>query len=481
MFKQVMSGRAVSKDPVGTPDSPVVVVAADPYYAQNVADEVAHRLGIPTGNASTLTDFSAAGPSSIAASAGDLADVALRRRVRRSAHVAWVRSARHGNQREEAESLAVLSTAADAIIEFDPSDDGGVSESVDGVLRSLADKPGALSPLVDEQQMVFGDGRRTDIVVGHGVIDRLKDFVHSGCRKVAIVTQAGIDVTVDCGVEQRVFEVPPGESAKRLDVVGDLASRFAQWGMTRADMVVAVGGGVVTDLGGFAAASYHRGIPVVHVATTLLGQIDAAIGGKCGVNLPEGKNLVGAFWQPRAVLCEIEALDTLPTREFTAGMGELAKYHFLGGGHLDRLTLTPRVARSAAIKADVVTGDEREVGRRAILNYGHTLAHALETAGHYDLRHGEAVGIGLIYAAELAHRLGRINAERVAEHRKVVRGYGLSTEIPDGYDLDLLVDLFARDKKALTGITFVLDGPNGVETVPVDDNTALRETLDAVI
>ncbi len=355
-----------------------------------------------------------------------------------------------------------------------------LSEAVRRIAGAIEQAPGRKDSVVEQQAMVFGDGRRTDILVGRGAAGRLRDFVDERCGRVAIVTQAGIDVAVDSGVKQEVFEVPPGESAKRMDVVADLASKFARWGMTRADMVVAVGGGVVTDLGGFVAASYHRGIPVIHVATTLLGQIDAAIGGKCGVNLPEGKNLVGAFWQPRAVLCEIDSLDTLPTREFTSGMGELAKYHFLGGGHLDRVPLTPRVARSAAIKADVVTGDEREGGRRAILNYGHTLAHALETVGEYDLRHGEAVGIGLVYAAELARRLGRIDDERVAEHRRVVRGYGLSTQIPDGYDLDQLVQLFSRDKKAVAGITFVLDGPNGVETVPVADTALLRETLDAV-
>src|SRR5213075_2161393 len=191
---------------------------------------------------------------------------------------------------------------------------------------------------------------------------------------------------------------------------------------------------------------YHRGVSVIHVATTLLGQIDAAIGGKTGVNLPEGKNLVGAFWQPAAVLCDTEVLETLPPREYRSGLGEMAKYHFLGGEALVDCNLDERVARCVAIKADVVAGDEREGGRRAILNYGHTLGHALETAGHYDLRHGEAVAIGLIYAAELARRLGRIDADRVAEHRRVVAGYDLPMSLPPGSDAEQLVGLFARDK-----------------------------------
>src|SRR5207237_2626922 len=165
---------------------------------------------------------------------------------------------------------------------------------------------------------------------------------------------------------------------------------------------------------------------------TLLAQVDAAIGGKTGVNLPEGKNLVGSFWQPAAVLCDTKVLETLPPREYRSGLGEMAKYHFLGGEALVDCNLDERVARCVAIKAEVVASDEREGGRRAILNYGHTLAHALETAGHYDLRHGEAVAIGLCFAARLADRLGRIDEHRVKEHEHVVVGYGLPTWIPAG-------------------------------------------------
>jgi len=238
---------------------------------------------------------------------------------------------------------------------------------------------------------------------------------------------------------------------------------------------------VVTDTAGFAAAVYHRGVSVVHVPTTLLAQVDAAIGGKTGVNLPEGKNLVGAFWQPAAVLCDIEALETLPPREYRSGLGEMAKYAFLGVDRLPDLALDEAVAACVACKAEVVASDEREGGRRAILNYGHTLAHALETAGRYDLRHGEAVAIGLVYAAELARALGRIDHERVAEHRRVVARYDLPMTVPPDLDLDEVVDLFGRDKKAVDGITFVLDGPRGVEPVGVDDRSLLRATLEALL
>ncbi|MFT7597267.1 MAG: 5-deoxy-5-amino-3-dehydroquinate synthase [Acidimicrobiales bacterium] len=329
------------------------------------------------------------------------------------------------------------------------------------------------------------DGRSYPVHVGPGVIADLASLIPPGTQRVAVVTQTGVGVTVDPGLPFEVFTVPDGEAAKRLSVVEDLARQMAQSGMTRRDLVVAVGGGVVTDLGGFLAASYHRGINVIHVATTLLGQIDAAIGGKCGVNLPEGKNLVGAFWQPAAVICDTDTLATLPAREFSSGLGELAKYQFIGGDHLagrrlDELDLAEQVATCVRIKADVVASDEREGGRRAILNYGHTLGHALETAGAYDIRHGEGVAIGLVYAAEVARRLGRIEAASVDEHRRLVEQFGLATTVPANSDHHALVELFRKDKKATDGITFVLDGPDGVESVIVDDVDLLLDALLAV-
>jgi 5-deoxy-5-amino-3-dehydroquinate synthase len=323
--------------------------------------------------------------------------------------------------------------------------------------------------------------RTYPVVVGPGARAELAALLPKGVRRAAIVTQAGIGFAVDgatgAGVEPRVFELGDGEGAKSLASVEALCRAWSQWGLTRGDVVVAVGGGVVTDTAGFAAAVYHRGVPVVQVPTTLLGMVDAAIGGKTGVNLPEGKNLVGAFWQPVAVVCDTDALATLPEREQRSGRGEMAKYHFLTGDDLDALPLDRRIAACVAIKAAVVAGDEREgVGNRkgrAILNYGHTLAHALETAGRYDLRHGEAVAIGLCYAAELAHALGRIDQARVDEHYRVVRAYDLPDRLPAGHDHVELVDLMARDKKAVDGLTFVLDGPDGVEVVAgVDPATA---------
>lgn len=325
----------------------------------------------------------------------------------------------------------------------------------------------------------LGD-RSYDVLVGEGVRSELPRLIPQGARRVAVVTQEGLDIDVDPRREHRVFTMGAGEHAKSMATVEELCREFARWGLTRSDCVVAVGGGIVTDTAGYAAASYHRGVPVVHVATTLVAQVDAAIGGKTGVNIPEGKNLIGAYWQPSGVVCDTELLSSLPPREYRCGLGEIAKYHFLGAGDLDALSLDEKVAECVAIKAAVVAGDEREGGARATLNYGHTLAHAIEIAGDHDLRHGEAVAIGLIFAAELAFRLGRIDAARVAEHRRVVGSYDLPLTLPVGLDSTELIELMGRDKKALDGVTFVLDGPNGIESVTDVDVALIEAAIDAI-
>lgn len=322
--------------------------------------------------------------------------------------------------------------------------------------------------------------RSYPVVVGDGARHELATMLPRGARRAAVVTQSGVGVEVDPGVAHERFEIPDGEATKTLATVESLCRAWSRWGLTRADVVVAVGGGLTTDLAGYAAASYHRGIAVVHVATTLLAQVDAAIGGKTGVNLPEGKNLVGAFWQPHAVICDTGTLATLPPRELRNGHGEMAKYAFLGVPDLPSLPLDEAVAACVRCKAEVVASDEREGGRRAVLNYGHTLAHALETATDYGIRHGEAVAVGIVFAAEVAHRLGRIDADRVAEHRRVVASYDLSDRLPAGVDAAELVTLFGRDKKAVAGLTFVLDGPEGVEPVAVDDRDLLADALTAI-
>ncbi len=332
----------------------------------------------------------------------------------------------------------------------------------------------------------LGD-RSYDVLVGHGVRTELAGLLPPTARRVAVVTQQGIPIDVDPGLPTEVFTIGQGEAHKSLDTIEELCRGFARFGLTRNDVVVGVGGGMVTDVAGFAAASWHRGVAVVHVSTTLVGMVDAAIGGKTGVNLAladrvGGKNLIGAYWQPSGVVCDLDALTTLPPREVRCGRGEMAKYHFLTGDDLLAMDEAERIARCIEIKAEIVAGDERESGRRALLNYGHTLAHALETETNYSLAHGEAVAVGLIYAAHVARRLGRIDDRRVEQHYEVVGGsYELDTSLPSGLDPQRLVELMGHDKKVRSaGLTFVLDGPDGVEVVtgvPID---AANDALNAM-
>jgi 5-deoxy-5-amino-3-dehydroquinate synthase len=318
------------------------------------------------------------------------------------------------------------------------------------------------------------DERGYDVLVGPGVRAGVADCVPAGAKRATVVTQQGIGVEVDPGVPFEVMTIAGGERAKSLGTIEEICSFMARTGMHRGDVVVAVGGGVVTDVAGFAASSYNRGIALINVPTSLLGQVDAAIGGKNGVNLKEGKNLVGSFWQPVGVFCDTETLASLPAREWRSGRGEMAKYAFLGVEDLDSLNLREQVASCVALKAAVVAADEKEGSRRVVLNYGHTLAHALEAAGlatedsngpATELRHGEAVGIGLVFAAEVAHEMGRIDISRVRRHREVVAGYDLATRLPPGADPATLVRFMTRDKKSDGGLTMVLDGPDGVEAV----------------
>jgi 3-dehydroquinate synthetase len=232
-----------------------------------------------------------------------------------------------------------------------------------------------------------------------------------------------------------------------------------------------------------------RGVDVVQVPTTLLAMVDSAIGGKTGVNLPEGKNLVGAFHQPVAVLADPAVLATLPDREYKCGLGEIAKYALMEGHDLDvdglvardAGALTAAVTQSAAIKARYVAADEFErSGVRAVLNYGHTLAHALETATGHALLHGEAVAIGLVFAGQLAGALERIDQAAVQHHETIVAGLGLPVAAPPGLRADDLLPIMARDKKSAGKLTFMLAGPTGIERVDEPDPAAVRKAFAAV-
>ncbi len=344
-----------------------------------------------------------------------------------------------------------------------------------------------------------------DVVVGRGALRELGPLL-AARRRVAVVSQPGIAehhaAAVLAGVPNaEVFRIGDGEQAKALTTVEQLARDFARWGLLRDDAVVALGGGVVGDVTGFTAAVYHRGIAVVQAPTTLLAQIDAAVGGKTGVDLPEGKNLVGAFHQPMGVVVDVDTLETLPEREYRSGLGEVAKYALIarmteehtaladlveqqaaGIRARDPEILTDLVSRCVELKADVVMRDpEERTGVRSILNYGHTLAHALETStGYDDLLHGEAVALGLVFAGELAAALGRVDGATGASHREIVAALGLPTRAPAGLDAAKLLELMRRDKKARGGLTFVLAGPSGLERVDDPPAPALERAFAVV-
>ena len=321
-------------------------------------------------------------------------------------------------------------------------------------------------------------GREYPVLIGQGVVNDIAQFLPTTARKAVIITQSGIPANLALPIESKTVIIGQGESTKSLATIESLSQEFADMGITRNDVIIGVGGGMVTDIAGFAASTWHRGTPVVHVATSLLAMVDAAIGGKTGVNLPQGKNLVGAFWQPSAVFCDLDSLATLPERELRCGLGEVAKYHFLTGDDLLAMRLDERVARCVGIKGSFVEQDEHESGKRAFLNYGHTLAHALETVGNHQLAHGEAVAIGLIFAARLARALERIDDARVDYHELVVgQTYSLQTRMPDGLDIDALLAAMARDKKALNGLTFILDSPQGLEIVAGISAEVVRSEL----
>jgi shikimate kinase / 3-dehydroquinate synthase len=321
--------------------------------------------------------------------------------------------------------------------------------------------------------------RSYEVLVGRGLAERMSTLLppFEGAEKAFVVTHESLrrltlaaeEALGSSGLSTTVLTVPEGERAKSIEVAGGLYRELSEAGAHRHDVIVGVGGGVVTDVAGFVASTYARGMPVVFVATTLLGQVDAAIGGKTALNLPRGKNLIGTFYQPRAVICDVDLLAGCPIEEMRSGMAEVAKYGFIADPDFldyieakgravyegDGRILVETVSRSASIKASIVTADEREAGQRAILNYGHTFAHAIEHgAGFGGIRHGEAVAIGMMTAAYLAHELGRINDDVVEVHRRVLSALDLPTTAR--LSLDELERGWALDKKHLKGVRFVL-------------------------
>ncbi|MGI8522540.1 MAG: 3-dehydroquinate synthase [Nocardioides sp.] len=317
-----------------------------------------------------------------------------------------------------------------------------------------------------------------DVVVGQHLVDRLPEMLGQGVQRVALVHAPGLEPLVAevtdalADLDVLALPVPDGEDAKTVAVAASCWEALGEAGFTRSDAVVTLGGGATTDLGGFVAATWLRGVRVVHVPTTLLGMVDAAVGGKTGVNTGAGKNLVGAFHEPHGVLCDLATLRGLPRAELVAGLGEVVKCGFVadpvilelvegvdpGGLDADSAVLRELVERAIRVKIDVVVGDLRETGGldgiagmpghpgREVLNYGHTMAHAIERVSGYAVRHGEAVSIGCVFAAELARHAGVLDPAVADRHHRVLERVGLPTGWSGGAYAELRAAM-AVDKK----------------------------------
>jgi 3-dehydroquinate synthase len=319
-----------------------------------------------------------------------------------------------------------------------------------------------------------------EVIVGRGLLGELVETVQ-GASKVAVIHPPTLTATAEtvreelaaAGLDAHLAQIPDAEDGKALSVAGVCWEVLGRIGLDRQGVVVGLGGGAVTDLAGFVAATWLRGVRLVNVPTTLLGMVDAALGGKTGINTEAGKNLVGAFHEPSAVLVDLATLTTLPAHELVAGMAEVVKGGFIADPRiLELIEADPKaaidpegdviaelVARKIRIKADVVGQDLRESGLREVLNYGHTLGHAIERRERYRWRHGAAISVGLVYAAELARLAGRLDDATTDRHRDVLESIGLPTRY-DAEALPQLIDGMRNDKKTRAGVLrfVVLDG-----------------------
>lgn len=358
---------------------------------------------------------------------------------------------------------------------------------------------------MEEVRVELGE-RSYSICIGPGILDGLGRAVRDfGFSRVAVVSNPtvygiygervlGPLKAAGCGAAY--VTVPDGEEYKELLWAYYLYGELLRLRLDRSSALIALGGGVVGDLTGFVASTYMRGIPFIQVPTTLLAQVDSSVGGKTGVNHPLGKNIIGTFHQPVLVWADVETLKTLARRELLAGMAEVIKYgvirdpeffHFLEDRRDDILGLEPGaiaqvIRRSCEIKAEVVSSDEREAGLRAVLNYGHTVGHAIETAtGYSSYLHGEAVAIGMCAEAHLARLLGSLDSASEERIRSLVRSYGLPDRVPPGIEPERLIASMELDKKAVAGtLRFVLPGRIGAVTVEaVGDRSKIAAALKA--
>lgn len=311
-----------------------------------------------------------------------------------------------------------------------------------------------------------------EVVIGRHLLGELPRLLGDAVRKVLVIHPTALAATAEAmredlvahGYEALLAEVPDAEPAKSAQVASFCWQVLGQADFTRSDAIVGLGGGATTDLAGFVASTWLRGVKVVHVPTTLLAMVDAAVGGKTGINTVEGKNLVGTFHAPAGVLCDLAALASMPKHDYVAGLGEVVKCGFIADPRIlelveqhgpeitdperaaESVVLAELVERSVAVKARVVGEDLREAGLREILNYGHTLGHAIEHVERYTWRHGAAVSVGMVFAAELARLAGRLDESVVARHRSILTGLGLPTTYR-GDRWDQLHAAMRRDKK----------------------------------
>ena len=292
-----------------------------------------------------------------------------------------------------------------------------------------------------------------------------------------------MDSLTAAGIKAELFTFPHGEKNKTVGTIGTLASKLARSGFDRYDAILAFGGGVTGDIAGFLASSYMRGIPFVQVPTTLLAQVDSSVGGKTGVDIPEGKNLVGAFYQPKAVYIDSEVLSTLPKEELLGGLAEVIKYGvirdsdfftFLQENRENILDLVPSVIEETIltccrIKAEVVAEDEREGGIRRILNYGHTIGHAVEAASDFTLIHGLAVSIGMVAAARLAAENNLLSKEEELQIIQLLESYKMPIEVPTELDRERIKKYLLTDKKVVSGSVFYVL-PDKIGSTVITDN-----------
>jgi 3-dehydroquinate synthase len=321
-------------------------------------------------------------------------------------------------------------------------------------------------------RITVGGGAGSDpyqVLVGERLLDALPGLIGTDARRIAVLhpqalTETGEALRADLagqGYEAIAVQVPNAEEAKTVEVAAYCWKALGQSGFTRTDVIVGVGGGATTDLAGFVAASWLRGVRWIAVPTTVLGMVDAAVGGKTGINTAEGKNLVGAFHPPAGVLCDLAALESLPVHDYVSGLAEIIKAGFIADPVILELiesdpaaarTPTGRhtaelIERSIRVKAEVVSSDLRETGLREILNYGHTLAHAIEKNERYEWRHGAAVAVGMVFAAELGRIAGRLDDATADRHRAVLESVGLPVSYR-GDQWPRLLETMRVDKKS---------------------------------